>query len=989
MKDKARILIVDDEEGARRSLALILGKTGYETETAETGAEALAKARENGFNLALLDIKLPDMDGVDLIEPLQEMHPEMVVMMVTGYASVETAVQSLNMGAVNYATKPLDMNKLLAEVKMALEKQQAERAQRESEQRFRQFFENSPVYCYLVSMEGSIIDVNQAALQVLGYKKENLVGKSLQTIYAPVSHPKMKQLLAKWQETGELSNEEMVIITKNGDLRTVLLSADATRDDQGEIVHSISVQIDISERKRAEEEIRHRATEMEFLYESSLSINRLLDVKEIANELIEGMSKRLAWHHAVVRLYHPESNSIEVLALSQPGQSEAEIQAQIERLNRSISRPGKGLSGWVIQHGQPVRSGDVSADERYERTFPRIHSGMYIPIQMGERVIGSIAVESEQKEAFSEQDERLLATLASQAASAFENARLYQTVQNELVERKKAEEELSQHRDHLEELVHERTQALQASEEKFRTLADWTYDWEYWLDPDGNVVYMTPSVERITGFPSDRFYQDKTFFEQLVCEEGRPAWKRHVERVQHGRETVAEVEFRLRKKDGDECWIQHICQPVYSGGGQFLGRRISNRDITDRKQAEIALVSATAQAQAANQAKSAFLASMSHEIRTPINAILTLSESLEEGIYGSLQEDQTDVLKMIAGSGYHLLDLINDILDLSKIEAGKIELDLVPVSIIDVCRDSVQMVEQQAIQKQIRIAFSDGEDLPTVTADGRRLQQILVNLLGNAVKFTPEGGQVGLQVSANLQANEVHFTVWDTGIGIAEQDLSKLFQPFSQVDNSFSRQYGGTGLGLMLARRLVELHGGSVGVESEPGKGSRFFFSIPLELAALPDHRVKIEHQADTGIPARVAAIEDHDSHAEVTDKVERKPLVLIAEDNPTNLKSVSDYLKAKGYAIVTAQSGFEAIQRAQEFHPDLFLMDVQLPGIDGLEVIRRLRAQPEFANTPIIVLTANAMPGDRESSLATGANEYLSKPVSLKVLLHTIQDYL
>jgi PAS domain S-box-containing protein len=653
----------------------------------------------------------------------------------------------------------------------------------------------------------------------------------------------------------------------------------------------------------------------------------------------------------------------------------------------------RGLSGQVIATGQSIRIDDLQKqtdlDVVHFAEGTHVRAVLAVPIWHGDRVLGMLSTQSDRPGDFDEEDQYLLEMLAAYAATTIENARLYQTVQKELLVRIKAEEELSQYRDHLEELVHERTQALQASEEKFRTLADWTYDWEYWIDPDGSVVYMTPSVERITGFPSDRFYEDKTFLKQLVCEEDRSAWEQHVEIEQHGRETVAEVEFRLRKKDGQERWIQHTCQPVFSGGGQFLGRRISNRDITERKQAEIALVSATAQAQAANHAKSAFLASMSHEIRTPINAILTLSESLEEGVYGSLQEVQTDVLKLIAGSGHHLLDLINDILDLSKIEAGKIELDFVPVSLTEVCRDSVQMVEQQAIQKQIRIAFSDGEDLPAVTADGRRLQQILVNLLGNAVKFTPEGGQVGLQVSVNRQANEVQFTVWDTGIGIAEQDLSKLFQPFSQVDNSFSRQYGGTGLGLMLARRLVELHGGSVGVESEPGKGSRFFFSIPLELAALPDHRVKIEHQADTGIPARVAAIEDHDSHEEMTDKVERKPLVLITEDNPTNLKSVSDYLKAKGYAIVMAQSGLEALQRAQESDPDLFVMDVQLPGIDGLEVIRRLRAQPEFANTPIIVLTANAMPGDRVSSLAAGANEYLSKPVSLKVLLQTIQNYL
>jgi len=229
----------------------------------------------------------------------------------------------------------------------------------------------------------------------------------------------------------------------------------------------------------------------------------------------------------------------------------------------------------------------------------------------------------------------------------------------------------------------------------------------------------------------------------------------------------------------------------------------------------------------ANRLKDEFLAAVSHELRTPLNAILSLTQGLEEQVFGPLNDKQLKSLHGVGESGRHLLSLINDVLDVAKIQAGKLELEICPVAVEKVCRASLGMVKQAAEMKRLKVFFSLGGDVTMVQADPSRLKQVLFNLLDNAVKFTPEGGRIGLEVVGDEAQGLVHFAVWDTGIGIARDDLAKLFQPFVQLDASLARRYQGTGLGLMLVRRLTEMHGGAVSVESELGQGSRFTVALP------------------------------------------------------------------------------------------------------------------------------------------------------------------
>jgi PAS domain S-box-containing protein len=390
------------------------------------------------------------------------------------------------------------------------------------------------------------------------------------------------------------------------------------------------------------------------------------------------------------------------------------------------------------------------------------------------------------------------------------------------------------------------------------------------------------------------------------------------------------------------------------------------------------LSKANAELSRAVRAKDEFLANMSHELRTPLNAILGLTESLQEYVYGTLNERQLKTLGTVESSGRHLLDLINDILDLAKIEAGKMEIHKDTVTIDALCDSSIRFIKQMAAKKQLSVSFQKKGNVQTLQGDVRRLKQILVNLLSNAVKFTPKGGSIGIEAMADKEEGIVHFVVWDTGIGIDDEQASHLFKPFVQLDSKLSRQHVGTGLGLALVSRLSEMHGGSVTIESEVGKGSRFTISLPIGKQPEEPHNSSSAADGPANVSANVGG----------TSK-QKSTCILLAEDNESNIELYSDYLTIKGFRVVVARNGQEAIDRALEIHPDIILMDIQMPGMDGLEAMTHIRAHTAFRELPIVALTALAMPGDRERCFEAGANEYMSKPVSLRGLLQTIQSLL
>ncbi len=475
----------------------------------------------------------------------------------------------------------------------------------------------------------------------------------------------------------------------------------------------------------------------------------------------------------------------------------------------------------------------------------------------------------------------------------------------------------------------------------------------------------------------------------------------------------------------------------------------SQTELGERQQAETQLRERNEQLAISNQElaratrlKDEFLASMSHELRTPLNAILGMSEALQELNFGPINDRQQKSISTIEKSGRHLLSLINDILDLSKIEANKFDLELTDVSIDSLCKNSLLFIKELAHKKQISIKTQVPEYLKqlNIRVDDRRCRQVLINLLSNAVKFTPEGGGIVLDVrveemgglgdggtgglactersrsgdwetgsSAKAEASptapltdlrrgdditslsgrsgrRIVFSIVDTGIGIAPENMGKLFQSFVQIDSSLSRQYAGTGLGLALVKRIVELHGGTVSVESILSHGSRFTVSLPFDPTA--------EIALPTSVTPLVYPLTPNPDDTAI---IKPKALILVVEDNEANMETMTGYLRSRGYRLMEAIDGQTAIELLSQYSidptlancPDIILMDIQMPGMDGFEATRQIRQISGCATMPIIALTALAMPTDRQKCLDAGANEYVSKPVKLGQLVSTIETLL
>lgn len=393
------------------------------------------------------------------------------------------------------------------------------------------------------------------------------------------------------------------------------------------------------------------------------------------------------------------------------------------------------------------------------------------------------------------------------------------------------------------------------------------------------------------------------------------------------------------------------------------------RDITDRKQVESALRDSKEAAEAGSRAKSEFLATMSHELRTPLNAILGLSHLLQQEIFGEVNAKQKEYISCIHSSGEHLLALINDILDLSKVEAGREELTRVSLDVRELSDACLALVRDRAQAKGLQLIHQVEAQVDTCIGDERRVKQMLLNLLSNAVKFTSAG-----TVSLRIQQIDrgIAFIVSDTGIGIEPSQIKSLFQPFKQLDSRLNRQYEGTGLGLALTRKLAQLHGGDVTVQSTVGKGSQFTLVLP------------------TDATVTLACSDGFCSEQENSPQLQAPKRILIVEDDDCTAMLLQDYLEAIGYEIEYASEANSFLERVRRFQPHLILLDVQLPDeVTGLDLICCLRQEPELRHLPVVMVTAMAMAGDRDLCLEAGADDYLSKPFGIPQLEAILMRYL
>jgi len=539
------------------------------------------------------------------------------------------------------------------------------------------------------------------------------------------------------------------------------------------------------------------------------------------------------------------------------------------------------------------------------------------------------------------------------------------------------------------------------TERRYQVLSEMSPVGVFRGDAHGRCLYVNPRWSAITGISVEEAIGDDWMKVLLDGKkEPLPRWIAGATSEERDSLTGDSHTQRLLlcvvPADGMYRWVISQISPERDEGGSVTGWIGTFTDITAQKraEAEIQALNAdlerrvaerteelgranTALARAA-RLKDEFLANMSHELRTPLNGVLGFAQTLQEGVYGDLSSAQASAVHDIEQCGRHLLSLINDILDLSKVEAGEVKLEFAVTSVQSLCNTSLRMIRELAQKKNIQLASHIDESLSVFVADERRLKQILVNLLGNAVKFTPQGGHVTLSVKLAQDGRTIEFAVIDTGIGIRQEDMGLLFRPFQQIDSKLSREFEGTGLGLALVSRLAGLHGGAVSVESQVGVGSVFTVRLPFH--GLETHDLTESGRQWTS-PAFLAEGAEQPLEEKRLAQAARRPLVLLVEDNDASARTVRDYLYAAGYSVMIASDGQRTIEMARAQQPVVILMDIQMPGMDGLEATAQLRRDSATKDIPIVAVTALAMAGDKERCLEAGADEYLSKPLDFGAL--------
>jgi two-component system sensor kinase len=499
------------------------------------------------------------------------------------------------------------------------------------------------------------------------------------------------------------------------------------------------------------------------------------------------------------------------------------------------------------------------------------------------------------------------------------------------------------------------------SEARFRSLVQHSTDVITVVDASGKVSFQGPSVERVFGFaPHELIGQNlRTWLHPDDADDVLDA----IDRNRHATDADTEViECRLKRRDGS--WIS--CETTLtnlSDDENVRGVVLNTRDITERKQNEERLAAAVDAALEASRLKSAFLANMSHEIRTPMNGVIGMVDLLRAT---PLDEEQLDYIDAMAQSAESLVAIIDDVLDVSKIEAGKLTIENADFNLRALIDATVAPLQPSAADRHITLSGHVDTHVPTaINGDRLRVRQVINNLLSNAIKFTPVGG-VTLEVTR--QHDMLRFEVRDTGIGIPKDACEHLFEPFVQADASTTRRYGGTGLGLAISKQLVNLMGGEISVTSEVGVGSTFWFTLPL---------VTAEHVVPVPTEATAPAVE-----------VKSGGKILVVEDNAVNRKVAVGILRILGYVADVAADGVEAVEALQRRRYDAVLMDCQMPRMDGYDATRAIRSlENGERHTPIIAMTASAMTSDREACLAAGMDDFLSKPIARDALASTLAE--
>jgi PAS domain S-box-containing protein len=661
---------------------------------------------------------------------------------------------------------------------------------------------------------------------------------------------------------------------------------------------------------------RRRANEQEALHATIADLSAQLELSTLLRSVLERAVTLLGVSHGELASYDAAKKELEIVASHNVGKRDT---------SGTRLRLGEGAMGRVAETLQPLNIEDyqtwVGQSAKYAHV--EFHAVLTVPLLIGGRLLGAISImDKDPARQFGPADQRLLDLFASQAAIAIENARLFTAARHQT--------------QYFEDLVQNSPVAIVT------------------LDVGHNVVSCNPAFEQMYGYTQTEVV-GRNLDELITTEDTRSEAVAYTEQALERR--PVKVISRRRRKDGSQVDVEVLGVPVIVDGRR-VGLMALYHDISE-------LLEARRQAEAASTAKSHFLASMSHELRTPLNAIIGYSEMLQEEVAELGQTALTPDLEKIHTAGRHLLALINDILDLSKIEAGKTELFFEDFDAHQMLQDVATTVRPLVEKNANRLVVEVTDGLGGMRADLTKVRQVLLNLLSNACKFTRDG-TITLAAARERAASggeRIVFRVADSGIGMTEAQMAKLFEAFSQADASTTRHYGGTGLGLAISKRFCQLMGGDITVASEPGRGSTFTVTLPPRPA---------EARAE---PA--AAPPATGSGAAGT--------VLVVDDDPAARNLLAWFLGREGFRVEHAGDGEEALRRARSARPDVITLDVLMPGMDGWAVLAALKADGALASIPVVMLSVL---DERHMGFALGAADYLTKPVDRERLVAALKKH-
>lgn len=922
------ILLLTDDSADVQALLQTLEQSGLQWLITATGADGIATAAQTLPDVMLVAQNLPDMTGVEVCRQVKQhalLHEIPIIFVAPPEYESET-LDGLAAGASDYLPTPIQPTVALMRIQMQLQLRQMRqeiqaqdsRMRREWEEhqqavtqltQLQKAFETMQLGLTITDLDGTILYVNPAEAEMHGYHVAELLGRNIR-LFSPTEYLKPRTLrhIQGWKG---LVRESMNL-RKDGSQFPVWLMSEIVQNADGEPTAIVTSCEDITERKAIEAERERYRTQLEDLVqertveltETNTQLRQEILKHQQTMALLEQRNRELALLNHVSQLF---SSSIELDQVLESVLHEMHRLLKIEATSFWLRTPhseelvcrqatgpgretvigwrltyGQGTVGQAAQAGNPVLIADTRNDPAHykgvdQKTGIELRSILSLPVRVKGEIIGVLSLVDTHPNRFTNDDLRLIEPIATAAASAVENARLYAQANQEIIERTLAEKALKE----LEHIVNQSPVIV------FLWKAE-----EHWP-----VEFVSENIQQFGYTPGDFYTQRLRFTDILVPEDV----ERVVEEVQqHSKQPDSpefRQEYRVLTNTGAVRWVEDLTWIRRNPAGRITHYQGIIIDITERKQSEAALRQAKEAAENANRAKSEFLANMSHEIRTPMNAVLGFTDLLIEQVTDPLQKSYLEAIK---AGGTNLLMLINDILDLSKIEAGKMEIHPKPVSLRQIFQELRQIFQVKLNEKRLEWLTELTPDIPEqILLDEIRLRQMLFNLIGNAIKFTDQGyvrlAAEATKASQGDQRINLTLIVEDSGIGIPAQQQDLIFEAFRQQDGQDSRKYGGTGLGLTITKRLVEVMQGTIHIESQVETGSRFIIQlpdIPLVSAQPPaSSQTPQENRPEIDFLAGI---------------------VLIVDDVPHNRMLVREYLRNSNLTVIEAENGEQAVRLTQ-----------------------------------------------------------------------------